>query len=349
MMRSVVAVEKRPTYTDVARVANVSATTVSFVLNGRAAEMSIPESTCERVRAAARELGYRQNRLASGLAHGRTSTIGVIVPRLESSFFAHIVHGIQEAAEQQNCRLLLGYSRHDPVREAQQVDLLLEHRVDALICQFTADAIGDWLPGALAQKIPVVIVDEASYAGKVDCVVPDDAGGASSAMRHLIAQGHKRIAHIAGPEAHSTSRTRLAAYKGALVEAKLPFDPDLLTGGDSLQEDLGPRIEKLLTLEDRPTAIFAANDVRAARAAEGARACGLRYPMDIEIIGFGNLEVSRSLGLSTVDQDPQEMGRFAAARAFARQKSPSMQPQTLRSSTRLLLRDGIGTVDYELA
>ena len=346
------AVRKGPTYADVARKEGVSATTVSFVMNGRAAEMSIPVSTRERVQAAAREIGYRPNRLASSLAHGRTSTIGVIVPRLESSFFANIVHGIQEAVEEKNCRILLGYSRHDPKRESEQVQLLLEHRVDALICladEFTAGALGHWLEDTTRQNVPVVIIDEGSHSNKADCVVADDEAGAALAMKHLIDAGHKRIAHIAGPTSHSTTPVRLQAYRQALEAAGIPVDPDLIVGSGVAQEQLAPTLRELLSSSKRPDAIFAANDVRAARAIETMREYGLRHPADIEVIGFGNLEVSRNLGFSTIDQDPQAMGRLAAERAFARIEIPTLSPKLTRSGTRLLVREGLSIIDYNAA
>lgn len=335
-----------------ARRAGVSATTVSFVLNGRASEMSIPQCTCDRVHAAARDLNYKPNRLASGLAQGRTSTIGVIVPRLESHFFANIVHGIQETADEAGCRLLLGYSRHDPHREAAQVELLLEHRVDGIVCladEFTASSLGLWLEEVVSAGMPVVIVDEGSYSDKVDCIVPDDETGVDAAMQRLISQGHIRIAHIAGPESHSTTRDRLNAYKCALVSAKIPYDSSLVVGSGARHEELSPLVRLLLTMRQRPTAIFAANDVRAARVAEVMREVGLAYPQDLELIGFGNLELSRNFGFSTIDQDPQEMGRLACRCILDRVSQPSLPPRLVRSQTRLLLRDGVGNVDYAMA
>jgi LacI family transcriptional regulator len=343
---------KRPTYADVAQRAGVSPTTVSFVLNGRAHEMSIPSSTCDKVLSAAKDLNYKPNRVASSLAQGKTSTIGVIVPRLESNFFANIVHGIQEVADDAGCRLLLGYSRHDPRREAAQVELLIEHRVDGIICladEFTAGSLGLWLNDAHSQGLPIVVVDEASYTGQVDCVVPDDEYGVALAMQRLLDQGHTRIAHVAGPDGHSTSRERLMAYKGSLVGAKIPYDASLVVGCGARHEELSPLIRLLLSMRSRPTAVFAANDVRAARVVEVMRELGLSHSKDIELIGFGNLEVSRTMGFTTIDQDPQEMGKLAMRRLLVRIQSPHEPPQVIRSCTKLLVRDGVGRVDYSMA
>jgi LacI family transcriptional regulator len=314
--------------------------------------MSIPTSTCERVHAAARDLNYKPNRLASGLAQGKTSTLGVIVPRLESHFFATIVHGIQEAADEAGCRLLLGYSRHDPERAAQQVQLLLEHRVDGIVCladEFTSMSLGLWVEDLLATGVPLVIVDEASFADQVDSIVPDDHRGVQLAMEWLVRQGHTRIAHVAGPETHSTTRARLDAYKGALVAARIPYDSSLVVGSGSRHDELLPLIRLLLNMRQRPTAIFAANDVRAARVAEVMRELGLKHPTDLELVGFGNLEVSRNLGFSTIDQDPQEMGKLAGRCLLERIRHPNLAPRKIFSEARLLVRDGYGSLDYTLA
>jgi LacI family transcriptional regulator len=339
-------VNKRPTYADVARQAGVSATTVSFVLNGRAEEMSIPQQTRDRVLAAARELDYRPNRLTRGGTQGRTYTVGVIVPRLQSSFYARIVHGIQEVCDERSCGILLGYSRHDPLREAAQVDLFLEHRVDAIISltdEFTAAASGRWIR-SVAPNLPVVIVDDSSHSRVVDSVVPNDEEGVRLAVDYLVSLGHSRIGMIAGPDGHSTSQRRFAAYRAALANAGLPFDPELVVGQKLRPEELNGAIGEWLE-EQSPTAIFAASDVRAARTYEVCKSMGLEGR--IPIVGFGNLEISRTLALSTVDPDPERMGRRAAECALERVAHTQVAPRTVITEVRLILRDHSAAPDYD--
>jgi LacI family transcriptional regulator len=165
---------------DVAHRAGVSRATVSFVLNGRT-DLRIPEETQRRVLRAASELGYRPNGLARSLVRGKTQTVGVIVPRLDSPFTADIVNGIQEGCARRDHRVLLAYSRHEPDVEAKEAYALLEQRVDGILCvagSRTLDETHRWLSQALAEHVPCVLVKQHLPDLPVDFVVSDDEHGA---------------------------------------------------------------------------------------------------------------------------------------------------------------------------
>lgn len=339
---------RRVTGKEVAKRAGVSLTTVSFVMSGKS-HHAISEKTRERVLSAAQELGYRPNGLVRSLVRGKTQTIGLIVPRLDSSFHAAIVQGIQQVCMGCDYRILLADSEHRFERVKRQVDLLLEHRVDGLILVALAEDASvqeemDWLTRLAAEGVAIVVVDDHSCAPAVDCVVSDDFRGAKLAVEHLLQLGHRRIAHLSAGEGMSSARDRRAGYVAALQAAGIRIDEQLISGSSyfmSLSE-LTEAITALLDLPDRPTALFAANDDMAAEAMTVARSRGLQVPADLAVIGYGNIEMGRHLRLTTVHQDPLEMGRRAALRLFEHMHEPQPTAQRIVLPVHLIVRDSCG-------
>ncbi len=340
---------KKPSGLDVARRAGVSLTTVSFVMNERT-DKSIPTSTRERVLRAARELGYRPNGLVRALVRGRTQTIGVLVPRLDSSFHATIIQGIQEICTAQDYRVLLADSQHAPDLEARQIDLLLEHRVDGLISVAVAEGgtfekTAKWHSIVKAEGMPLVIVDDHSLAPEVDCVVTDDFEGARLAVQHLLRLEHRRIAHLSAGFRMTSARNRHDGYMAALQSAGVGPDTRMVIGNSYFMkpEELQKAIDGLLELPEAPTALFAANDDLAAEVLGVIRQRGGSVPEDMALVGYGNTELGRHLDLTTVHQDPLEMGRRAALRLFARLQDAMMPFETSVLPTRLIVRESCGS------
>lgn len=331
--------------TDVAQAAGVSQTTVSFVLSGRT-DITIPEATRERVRRAARELGYRPNGVARSLARGCTQTIGVVVPRVDSSFCGQIAQGIQEVCIAHDYRVLLAHTLHRSNVEAHQVGLLLEHRVDGLICVVDEWTIGD-LPGTIAgildERVPCVLIDDHSLSDRVDCVVSDDRHGACLAVGHLLGLGHRRIAHLSAGTRTTPARERTAGYRDALRKAGVRFDRTLVAGESFSMHDAGAALHKLLDQRNPPTALFTANDRLAAEAKNAVEARGLRVPEDVAIVGFADMEMAHYLKLTTIHQDTAALGRLAVQRLLERIARPELAPETLVVPTRLVVRQSCGS------
>lgn len=335
---------KRPSTTDVARLAGVSQTTVSFVLNNRM-DIAIPDVTRQRVLEAARNLGYRRNSLARSLVRGCTQTIGVIVPRMDNSFAAQIVQGIQEACAESEYRVLLAHTLHKPEVEAHQVELLLEYRVDGLICvcdEWTITDLPKWLDVVLADGLACVLVDDRSLASRVDCIVSDDLRGSLLAVRHLMELGHRRIGHLAAGTRTSTARDRTAGYRQALETAGLPVDERLIIGQSYRMDNTRDTMHALLDLEEPPTAVFAANDIKAADAVHAIEERGLRIPHDVALVGYANLLLAHYLHLTSMDQHAQELGHRAARRVLQRIDDPDMQAEEIRMPTELVVRHSCG-------
>ena len=204
----------------------MSRTTVSYVLNGRQ-DVPIPETTRAKVLAAASKLGYRPNGIARSLVQGRTSTIGVIVPALEVSSTADTINGIEVECSRRGYRILLAYSHNDPDVEVQQARLLLEHRVDGIICVVGYRSLagtGRWVAEAIKEQVACVIVDSSVPGVAVDYVVGDDRSGAFAAVSHLLRLGHRRIAHLSAGTRGSPACERREGYRAAILAASVAVD-----------------------------------------------------------------------------------------------------------------------------
>lgn len=330
----------KTTNLDVAHAAGVSPATVSLVLNGRT-HIALSPATRQRVREAAERLGYRPNLLARSLNRGRSQTIGVVLPSLASSYVARIAEGIQTEARVHDHRMLLAHTRHDEQIETQQLELLLQHKVEGVVL-VTGETTLPGLAGRLAMLdragVPCVVVDDRTHADRVDCVVSDDRLGAMLAVRHLIAGGHRRIAHLSAGTRTSTARDRLEGYKAALREAGLRFSRARVVGSSYLLGESPRALEEMLDSSEPPTALFAANDRRLAELMPLLKARGLRIPADLALVGYADYDFAGYLDLTSVDQDPTGLGRVALCRLLERIAEPRLGPKLFQLPVRLVPR-----------
>jgi LacI family transcriptional regulator len=330
--------------TDVARKVGLSRTTISYVLNNRS-DVSIPEATRLRVLNAAAKLGYRPNGIARSLVRGKTSTIGVIVPALELSSTADVVNGIELECSRKHYRMLLAYSHNDPEIEVQQARLLLEHRVDGIICVVgyrSPTGTSRWLEETAADHVPCVIVDSSIPGASVDYVVGDDRQGALAAVSHLLRLGHSRVAHLSAGKRGAPARERREGYLQALSAAGLPVDPKLIIGTSFEVEEAAESMNHLLDLPKAPTAVFAADDLMAAAAIEAMRGRGVRVPEDVAVVGFNDITLAQYLRLTTVRLCAQERGRLAIERLFKRMQNLEIPREGIFVPTQLVVRESCG-------
>lgn len=326
----------------VAQRAGVSRTTVSHVLNNRR-DIPIAEQTRARVLAVAEELGYRPNGIARSLVRGRTRTLGVLVPALGLNLVARMVNGIQDACDRHDYRLLVAQGRGEPQVERAQGNLLLEHRVDGLICLPSrphVEPMSTWLTELAGQGTPCVMVDD--RAAKVDCVLCDDAQGAAATVRHLAELGHERIAHVSGNLDFRIGRERWSGYRAGLAEAGLPYRAALTVHYSLDRRTVEPAFESLMALPQPPTAILAASDFLAGEIYRLAIRRGLRVPEDLALTGFGDVAMADSLRLTTVRHPAQAMGERAVERLLARVTEPDLPPAEILLPTQLIIRETCG-------
>ncbi|GAB3134495.1 LacI family DNA-binding transcriptional regulator [Marisediminicola antarctica] len=300
-----------PGIDEVAMRAGVSTATVSRALSGRG---QVSPATRERVVAAAKAIGYVVSSNASGLATGRTRNVGVVIPFLNRWFFSSVVEGAESALMGYGYDLTL-YNLGGGGEERRSVfdDFLLRKRVDAVIA-ISLELTTDEVASLLEVKKPMVGVG-GPLAG-VRTLSIDDVEVARLATGHLIALGHREIAHLGGNEdpgaAFHLPTNRREGYQAALEDAGIPVDPNLIIYADfTLQDGYATAKQLLGSPHKRPTAIFAASDEMAIGAILAARDLGLRVPQDVSVIGIDDHELSGFFGLSTVAQFPALQGRRA--------------------------------------
>lgn len=293
----------------VARLAGVSPSTISRVLNGTAV---VSEAKTQAIRAAIDELGYAPNPVARGLAGGRTMSIGVVTQALDSPFYGAALHGIEVELDPAGYRPLFVSGNWNAVAEAQCIDMLRTRHVDGIIV--LTGRLPDQALKECATSVPVVVTGRALKAPGLYALRFDNFGGALLATRHLIQLGHRRIAFITGDPEHPDSQERLDGYRAALKEAGINHDPSLEVRGEYHEVSGMLAVERLLEQGDVVTAIFAANDQMAFGAALALRRRSLRVPEDISLVGFDDVPAAQfaSPPLSTIHQPAFELGRLAA-------------------------------------
>lgn len=316
---------------DIADDLGVSVVTVSKVLRGKT---DIGDETRRRVLQRMKELDYRPNMLARGLASGRTQTVGLIVPDLVHPFFAEFAKSLASVLRASQYALILASSEEVPEIEEQEIRTLALRGVDVLLlasCRVglrSASQVCD-------AKIPCLLVDRNLAMTKMPFVGSDDVRAGELATEHLIAIGRKRIAHIGGQEtspsvdrargyANAISRHKLKALEGYIV-----CNSRIEEGGDTIGFQA---MQRLLRLRSKPDAVFCYNDLTAVGAIEAVLQAGLRVPEDVAVIGCGNFRYAGYLRvpLSSIDQSTMELGRLAGEMALELSCQPSAtSPSTL--------------------
>jgi LacI family transcriptional regulator len=322
----------RPTIHDVAAAAGVSVATVSKAVNGR---YGIATATAQRVLDVVQELGYESSLVASSMRSHRTGVIGVLVADFEP-FSAEILKGVGAALHDSRYDLL-AYSgtrqRDSEGWERRSLSRLSGTLIDGAI-MVTPTVVG------ATTEIPVVAIDPHTGRADLPTVESDSFTGAMQATRHLIELGHRRIGFLAGRPDLRSSIARDAGYRRALTEAGIPVDPALIRVGMYLQESSREPAEALLSLPDRPTAVFAANDLMAIATVEVASRRGLAIPSDLSVVGFDDVpEASRlNPALTTIRQPMQNLGGTAAQMLIALMAGETPDHLHVRLPTRLVRR-----------
>jgi LacI family transcriptional regulator len=317
---------------DVAQRAGVSLKTVSRVING---EAGVAAETAARVGDAIAALGFQRNDLARSLRHGRSSaTIGLIIEDVANPFYSAVAQAVETAARERELMLITVSCEEDPEREREMVTALLRRRVDALLI-VPAGREHRWLQDAAAGT-PIVFLDRPPGDIETDTVLLDNVGGARQAVQHLVAHGHERIAYVSDAAAMWTASERLAGYRAAHEEAGLEVDEALVRLGTHRADEAEAVVAELLALpiEERPSALFTANNRNTVGALKALRATGV----DAALVGFDDFELADLLGASVVRFESAALGRQASALAFARLDGNDGPPETIVVPTELVAR-----------
>jgi LacI family transcriptional regulator len=312
---------RKPTQGDVARLARVSQTAVSYVLSNKPA-VNLSDETRQRILAAAQELGYVPNSAARALRTRKSMTIANIIPDITNPFYPWFERGIQDAIESEGYDLIVFNT--DGLREKEQRALRFarQGRVDGLIMTPFHLSPADFSPLADSGIAAVVLgrteLDWSS--SEIDNISIDNVAAARTAVDHLLDKGHLRVAMIAGIRGTPPRERRVEGYREALAAHNMPVVEQLIRAGEFTEAGGYEGAKELLRLSPRPTAIFAANDLMAIGALQALREEGIAVPGEIAIVGFDDISAASLVhpSLTTIAQFPYELGRRAADLLFDR-------------------------------
>jgi LacI family transcriptional regulator len=328
------------TLTELALKAGVSIATVSRALNN--ADHPMNNATRERILALANELGYRPNMVARSLKTDRTYTVGIIVDSIVSPFTPLIIRGIQDYLKTHNYFSVIINADWDPEAETEAIHQLISRSIDGII--FVESHLRGTNPTLDLANKPYIFVHRLFSAAIKNSVLVDERYGARLAVEHLAKLGHRRIAFINGPQGWDAAADRLSAYMEVLTQLGIPYDPTLVEEGDWEVQSGYPAAKKFLTLPQRPTAIFAANDLMALGAIYAIQEAGLRVPEDIAIVGYDDREItsiSRPT-ITTVSLPCYEMGETSAQLLLSRLENQPGSEEPIKIQGKLIIRESCG-------
>jgi DNA-binding LacI/PurR family transcriptional regulator len=329
-----------PTIRDVAREAGVGVGTVSRVLGDQA---RVAPATRARIEAAIARLGYRPSPVARALSRHRTQTLEVAVPLITRDFYVEVLRGIEASLEATGYGLLIRTIERPADRDRVFSALAAPDRADGAILVSQAPS-SDLITRLAAQRTPVVLVD--AVEPHLPSVGVDHAAAAATAVRHLLALGHRRIAlvdHAESPFAQGSPAGRRQGYRTALREAGVPLRP-----ADEVVAAFSPAggdaaLAALLAPREPPTAVFVGSDTQAAGVLAGARRLGRRVPEDLAVVGYNDIELAGYLGLTTMRVPMRAMGRCGADLLLAAIDDPSpIAPQILLSADLIVRESSAG-------
>jgi LacI family transcriptional regulator, galactose operon repressor len=266
--------------------------------------------------------------------------VGVLVPVAFDWYFAQILHGVADRAYEHRLRLMLSPTRHDHSREVGLLDELRE-ATDGAVLVLPEESSEELLP-VVSGGYPLVVVDpRVPLDARIPSVASTNASGAEQAMQHLLDLGHRRIAAITGPPGWMATEERRRAYRAALADAGIPFDPAFELEADFDFEPGAQAAAVLLDLDRPPTAIFAFNDMIAIGAMRAARARGLRIPDDLSLVGFDDSTYAPVVhpALTTVRQPLADMGATGVDLLVRLMRDETVEALHLEPFTRLVVRE----------
>jgi len=309
------------TIADVAARAGVSTATVSRVLRG--VSRGRP-ATRARIQAAARELDYRPSGVARSLKLRTTDTLGLLITDIQNPFYAQLVRSIDDVAREHDYALLLGNGAEDAEREAAYLELLASRRVDGLIIAATSLTARHrrWLRHS---PVPLVLVNCALADVAVPAFLSDNRAGGALAARHLLEQGHRALAHVAGDPANPAAAERLAGVREALDAAGLDGARLPCAQSDGHVAGGEAAMRELLARAPRTTGVVCFNDLTAVGALRALRTAGRQVPGEVSVVGFDDIDLAAYVEppLTTIRQPFGELGRRAVEALVGRLRDGS--------------------------
>jgi len=322
-------------------VLNISAAAVSKALHD---DPRISAKTKKAVKEAAKKLNYQPNHLASALRNGKSNLVGVIVPRTNSNFFSSVIENIEEVLNKEGYNIIITQSNESYKKECNNIDALLFTQVDGIIASMANETTKlDYYEKIKTSGIPLILFDRGENDLNVDYIGIDDYKSSHVIVDHLVNQGCKRIAHISGFKRTRIFNNRIKGYIDAIKKHNLPMDDELLIESSLTMENGRERMLQLLSLEERPDAVYVAGDYAALGALQVLNEQQIKVPDEIALVGFGNEPFTNMVTpkISSIKQHSKEIGKLAAKTFLALVKkenlSQSLQKQILNAQ--LIVRD----------
>ena len=331
---------------ELAKATGYSVSTVSRALTG--SQHAVNDVTRERILALANQMGYRPNMTARGLKTDRTFTIGLIVYNIGSPFTPILIRGIQEYLRQHDYFSIIISTDWDSNLESEAVHQLISRSIDGIIfVESWRDESNNTLDLANKPYVYVYRLFNGSYANSV---IVDDRYGARLAVEHLVKLGHRRIAYINGPHGWDASRERLEGYMAVQAQYALQPDPALVKSGDWEVQSGYLATKEFLALPDRPTAIFAANDLMALGAIYAIQDAGLNVPKDVAVVGYDDREFTSfsKPTITTISPPSFEMGQLAAQLILNRLENRVEIENPIRVQGKLITRESCGAEHVQI-
>jgi LacI family transcriptional regulator len=331
------------TIRDVARLANVSVATVSNALNS--ADRVSPELLA-RVRAAVEKLSYAPHAGARSMRKRSSGLLGLIVGDITNPFFSDLFEAVEDAAAARGYLVLLCNSSERSEREEAHLRMLRSQRIDGLILAPTGAASMNRASLLAQLEVPVVLVDRAMDGLGYDCVVLDNRRAAFEATSHLVARGHRRIGLVNGPAVMRTAADRLQGYREALLAAGIGFDPALIREAGFQEQPACEAARDLLAQPERPTALFATNNLMTIGCVRALADLGLSCPEDVSLVGIDDLPWADAVSprLTAIVQPVRVMGETALTLLADRIAGTRLGPgATTVLAPRLAVRRSCGT------
>lgn len=326
------------TMKDIARIAKVSTSTVSHVINNT---RYVSDEIREKIMKVVNELNYTPSAVARSLKVKETKTLGMLVTATSNPFFAEVVSGVEQYCNQHHYNLIISSIDGNEQRLQQNIQTLIQKQVDGLLLMYsdTRHAMVE----QLNLNLPIVVMDWWPTELNADKIYENSEFGAYLATKTLIEQGHKNIAIITGKLDKSLAHNRLLGYQKALQDAHLPITPDWIIESHFDFEGGVEGMKKLLQITPRPTAVFACSDTIAVGVYQVAWQQGLRIPQDISVIGYDNIMLAQYLTppLTTIHQPKAELGKLAVETLLERIKSPDLEYKTTMLQPQLIWRASV--------
>jgi LacI family transcriptional regulator len=331
------AVERHPTLVDVARVAKVATSTASRALQENP---RISETTKLRVRAAARGLGYRPNRIAQSLRTSTANFVGIVVPDIGVPFYSRVVKGAQDVVERAGHQVLMMNTERESERESAALRTLLEHRVSGILLATSGGSDHE-------SRIPIVFFDSIVQDRGIANVARANAAGVALLVEHLAGHGHTRVGYVGGPATFTSGLERLDGFREAVRGLALDARGAYVELGDAVwsPQSGAAAMQRLIALDEPPTAVVTSGDTLALGAMSACRAAGLRLPDDMALVSFDDPSFGDLLDppVTALARNEVEMGRLAASLLLhALESGWSGPPTEVRLSVELVIRRSCG-------